>query len=195
MGIGSAHTSFSSHPSPNTQKSKPILTQAKHMMWLGGTWLLPVTMPRAARNLKVCSRKRTNVLLTRRPDLADPPPAATACKVQGRVCQTTGVHRPASKPELPRSRKAAPGPQVPLHTSAHVCAGQAVHALRSPQAAAQSPQGPSAPAVFLVSKGGKIWGTPWRGGTRLTRGQARIPNRVAVWVWVCLERREVVILL
>lgn len=140
MGIGSAHHSFSSHPSPNTQKRKPILTQAKHMMCLGGTWLLPVTLPRAARNLKACSGQRTDVLLTPSPDLlADPPPAATACKVQGRVCQTTEVHRrPAGKPELPGSRKAAPGLQVPLHAPAHVCARPPA---RPARALAQEPSG------------------------------------------------------
>lgn len=97
-------------PPPTPRKSRPILTGAKHMMWLGGTWLLPVTTPPAARNLKVCSRKRTNALLIPRPDLADPPPAATARKVPGRVCQTTEVPRPASNPELPHPgrRRLAP---------------------------------------------------------------------------------------
>lgn len=165
------------------------------MMWLGGTWLLPITMPRAAGNLKVCSRKRTKALLIKRPDLADPPPAATAHKVRGRVCQTTEVHRPASKPELPHSRKAAPGRQVPLHSSAQVCARAGSPRAQESSGSRTTSAGPSAPAGFLVLKGGKIWSTAWRGGTRWTSGEARIPTRVGVWVEVCLEGREVVILL
>lgn len=119
--MGSAHTSFSSHPSPNTQKSKPILTRAKHMMPAG--W--PLAAARRSHHAQGCQEpegvRASHPAAPRRPDLADPPPAATRCKVPGRACQTTEAHRPASKPELPvPERQAAPGLPAPLHTPAHL---------------------------------------------------------------------------